>query len=276
MMVRALAGPIAGWLIAGWLIIASTAASAQQFPALSGRVVDAANIISPAVEAELTGQLAALETQSQRQFVIATVPDLGGNDIADYGYRLGRHWGIGDDERDDGVILLVAPNERRMHIAVGYGLEPVLTDALSATIIRNDITPRFRDGDFDGGIRAGAAAIIRQLQLPAEEAATVAAAAAQENEGDEGSAGFVLLIIFLIILFFVVIPALRSTRGGKRYRGRRGGWDAGPIIVWGPGSSGGWGGGSSGGSNWGGGGFGGGGFGGGGGGFGGGGASGGW
>lgn len=248
------------------------AAYAQEFPALSGRVVDAANIISPEVEAELTASLTALETQSQRQMVVATVPDLGGNDVADYGYRLGRHWGIGDESRNDGVILLIAPNERRMHIAVGYGLEPVLTDALSASIIRNDITPAFRNGDFDGGIRAGTAAIIRQLQLPAEEAAAVAAnAATQDNaEAEEVNWGAVLFWL-CVFLFFFILPMIRAMRSGKRYRGSRSG--GAPIIIWGPSSGSDWGGGSS----WGGGGgFGGGGFSGGGGGFGGGGASGGW
>ena len=135
------------------------------FPALSGRVVDAANIISPATEAALTARLATLETQTRRQLVVATVPSLGGQDVADYGYLLGRSWGIGNRERNDGVILLIAPNERRMHIAVGYGLEPVLTDALSAQIIRNDITPAFKQGDYDGGITAGVNAIARQIML---------------------------------------------------------------------------------------------------------------
>jgi uncharacterized protein len=263
-------------LLFGLMVSATSAARAQEFPALSGRVVDAANIISSPVETDLNTRLAALETQSQRQFVIATVPDLGGNDIADYGYRLGRHWGIGDDERNDGVILLVAPNERRMHIAVGYGLEPVLTDALSATIIRNEITPAFREGNFDAGIRNGANAIIRQLQLPPEEAAAIAAAAGQDAERADGAASWPMLIFWLIVLFlFVFWPMVTSMRSGRRYRssGRRdSGWGA-PVIIWGGGSSSGdWGGGSS----WGGGGGFGGGFSGGGGSFGGGGASGGW
>lgn len=254
-----------------WLSAASTALAA--FPPLSGRVVDAANVISPAVEAELTATLATLETQSQRQLVVATVPDLGGNDIADYGYRLGRAWGIGNDQRDDGIILLIAPNERRMHIAVGYGLEPIVTDAFAANIIRNDITPRFRDQDIDGGIRAGVASLVRQLQLPPEEAAAVAAAAERNAEQPETELSVSTVIFLLFIFFFVVLPIIRSMRGGTRYRGRRGG--SAPIIIWGGGGGDWGGGGSSGGSFGGGGGFGGG-FSGGGGGFGGGGASGGW
>ena len=138
------------------LLLSGSLAQAQDFPELSGRVVDAANILSPATEAALTTKLANLETQSQRQLVIATIPDLQGYDISDYGYQLGRHWGIGDKERNDGVVLLIAPNERKMNISVGYGVEPVLTDALSGSIMRNDITPKFKDGDFDGGVTAGA------------------------------------------------------------------------------------------------------------------------
>lgn len=255
---------------------AAVPAAAQTFPALSGRVVDGANILSPETETQLTEQLAALETQSQRQLVVATVPDLQGYDVADYGYRLGRAWGIGDKERNDGVLLLIAPTERKMHIAVGYGLEPVLTDALSAQIIRNEITPKFRDGDFDGGVSAGVAAIERQITLPPDEAAAVAAAAAQESSSGGGSA----LPFIPILFFFILFVVLSARRGGKRYRGKgRSGVDVGDLIVWGSvladiashssrGGGGGFGGFSGGG--------GGGGFSGGGGSFGGGGASGGW
>lgn len=260
-------------LLTVWLALFVIApAAAQQFPALTGRVVDAANILSPQAESDLTARLEALETQSQRQLVVATIPDLEGNDVADYGYRLGRAWGIGDKDRNDGVILLIAPNERRMRIEVGYGLEPVLTDALSAEIIRNEITPRFRDGDFDGGVTAGVEAIARQLTLPPEEAQAIAASAAQESEG-ASAVPLALFWVFVLIVILVIIIGNRG--GGKRYNAkrRRGG---GPVIIWGGGSPG-WGSSSS---SWGGGGFsGGGGFGGfsgGGGSFGGGGASGGW
>ncbi|MGN6500978.1 MAG: TPM domain-containing protein, partial [Tsuneonella sp.] len=130
-------------------------AAAQDFPPLTGRVVDAANVIPPEVEASLDAKLAALEQQSQRQLVVATIPDLQGYEISDYGYQLGRHWGLGDKGRNDGAILIVAPNERKVRIEVGYGLEPVLTDGLSSLIIQNDILPRFKAGDMPGGIVAG-------------------------------------------------------------------------------------------------------------------------
>ena len=110
------------------------AAQAQSFPKLTGRVVDDAALLSPAQEQGLTGKLAALETQSGRQLVVATIPDLQGYDIADYGYRLGRAWGIGEKAKNDGALLIVAPNERKIRVEVGYGLEGLLTDAQSAAL----------------------------------------------------------------------------------------------------------------------------------------------
>ncbi len=256
------------------MIASVGSAQAQNFPTLSGRVVDEANLLDPAQEAALTAKLQALETQTKRQLVVATLGSLQGYEISDYGYQLGRKWALGQDgkgesEKDNGAILIVAPNERKMRIEVGYGLEPILTDGLSSSIIRNDITPRFKAGDFPGGINAGVDRIITQLQLPPDEAAKIAAQAnkAQRENNEGGEFGMVLFWLF--IFFFFILPILTSFRkGGRRHRGS----GLGPVIIWGGGSD--WGGG--GGSSWGGGGFGGGGFGGGGGSFGGGGASGGW
>lgn len=265
-------------LIALFATIMAAPLSAQEFPELSGRVVDAADIIPADVEAQLVQKLAALETQSQRQLVVATVPDLKGYDIADYGYQLGREWAIGDAERNDGAILLVAPNDRKVHIATGYGTEGYLTDALSSLIIQNQIIPRFKSGDFPGGIVAGTDAIVAQLALPEDQARAIAAQATEKRSKSSGFP-FGALIWVAIMFFFFILPMLR---GGKRRRYRGAGDTARDIILWEVGSaivrgavSGGddWGGGGFGG---GGGGFGGGGFSGGGGSFGGGGASGGW
>jgi len=258
------------WLLALSILLCAPIVNAQSFPELTGRVVDQADLLDPAQEAELTARLEALESQSNRQLVVATVNSLEGYDIADYGYQLGRTWGIGQDgegevEKDNGLILLVAPNERKVRVEVGYGLEGIMTDALSSIIIQNDILPQFRNGDMAAGIIAGANRISTQLALPEEEALAVAQQANQQaSEGDGENIGLMVFWIFVLI-FFVIIPMF-SNRGGKRYR--RG---AGPVVIWGGGS--GFGGGGSG---FGGGGFGGGGFGGGGGSFGGGGASGGW
>jgi uncharacterized protein len=258
------------------LLLFAVPATAQTFPKLAGQpVVDQADIIPAAEEAALNAQLLDLEKRTGHQLVVATVSDLEGRDVADYGYRLGREWGIGDAERDDGVVFLIAPNERRMHIAVGLGLEPVLTDAMSGRIIRDTITPHFKKGDYPGGIQAGVNAIAEQIELPPEEAAARAqAAAAQERDrADDGNFGGLFFLGFIILIFFV-IPWLTSRgRGKKRRRRRDSPWGAAPIIIWGDDDD--WGGWGGGGSSWGGGG-GWGGFSGGGGSFGGGGASGGW
>lgn len=267
----------AGLLMAMLLVLTGQSAFAQTFPKLTGRVVDQANLLDPAQEAALTAKLEGLETRTNRQLVVTTLNSLEGYEISDYGYRLGRHWAIGQDgegesEKDNGAILIVAPNERKMRIEVGYGLEPVLTDGLSSSIIRNDITPAFKAGDFPAGINAGVDRIVTQLELPADKAAKVAAAAQQQQRksGDEGIPFGAIIFLFFII-FFVILPIIRSLSGGGKKHRRRG--YGGPVIIWGGGGSG-WGGSSGGGSSFGGGGFGG--FSSGGGSFGGGGASGGW
>ena len=282
---------VAGALLAPLVAPLSPALAQPEFPALTGRVVDNADILPADVEAQLTAKLEALETQSQRQLVVATVSTLDGYDISDYGYQLGRAWGLGDAERNDGALLLVAPNERKVRIEVGYGLEGYLTDALSSLIIQNQILPAFRDGDMPGGIVAGTDAIITQLQLPADEAARVAQEATESRTSDGGfPVGAFIWLGFMF--FFFILPIMRGARRKRRYRSKgKGPWGKrkrdddddddfggaiGNIILWEIGSaiargamSGG---GGSGGGGWGGGG----GFGGGGGSFGGGGASGGW
>lgn len=262
---RALLAFMAGLLLWGL----ATPGRAQSFPPANGtHVVDAANLLDPAAEQALDGKLAAFEKQTGRQFVVATIADLQGYPIDDYGYRLGRTWGVGHKDKNDGVLLIVAPKDRKVRIEVGYGLEPVLTDAYSSAIINSAIVPRFKAGDYPGGINAGADAIIQQLQLPPDEAAKRLQAAEQEQaQPQRGGIPFVL-IFWVFILIFLVLPSIFGGRHGRRF-------GAAPIILWGPGDwgggRGGFGGGWSGGS---GGGFGG--FSGGGGSFGGGGASGGW
>ena len=272
---------LAAVALAGLLLFAAPA-TAQTFPKLAGNpVVDQADIIPAAEEAALNTQLLELQQRTGHQLVVATVRDLEGHDVADYGYRLGREWQIGDKEKDDGVVFLIAPNERRMNIAVGYGLEPILTDALSGRIIRDVVTPKFKAGDMPGGIQDGVNAIAQQIQLTPEEAAARAAAdkAERDRAGDGNFSG--LFFIGFIFFIFFVIPWLSSgSRRGKKRR-KDSPWGAPPIIIWGGDDDDHWGsgGGSSwggGGSSWGGGGGGFGGFSGGGGSFGGGGASGGW
>ena len=133
------------------------------FPALSGRVVDAANLLPPQSRTAIAGKLAALEQRTGHQFVVVTVPGLGGHSIADYGVTLGRTWRIGRKDINDGVLLIVAPAERKVRIEVGYGLEQALRDEEAKVIIDSAILPAFRAGDFPRGIAAGVDGVIREI-----------------------------------------------------------------------------------------------------------------
>jgi uncharacterized protein len=224
--------------------IVAPASAAPTFPRLTGRVVDAANVIPPDVESRLDQKLATLEAQSHRQLVVATLPDLQGYDIADYGYQLGRAWGIGSKEKNDGALLIVAPKEHKLRIEVGYGLEGVLTDGMSSLIINQAIVPRFKAGDIPGGIEAGTDAIIHQLTLPPNEAQKLAADAnnaATRADSANDAGGFPFFFVLPIFLF-VILPMFRRRLGGRRYSS--GGFF--PVIWDSGGRSGGWGGGGGG------------------------------
>src|SRR4051794_17765105 len=137
------------------LVAAAAPAAAQKFPPLTGRVVDTAGLLSPAQQQALTQKLEALEKASSRQLVVATVPDLQGYPVEDFGYKLGRAWGIGQKGANNGALLLVAPKEHKVRIETGYGLEPILTDAFNKDVIDEKIVPAFKSGDYPGGINAG-------------------------------------------------------------------------------------------------------------------------
>ena len=161
----------AGALFALAVLFFGFAALAAELPALTGRVVDNANIIDPAAEAALTQKLADFETKGSDQIVVATIPSLDGEEIEPYANRLFRFWKLGQAKENNGVLLLVAPNERRVRIEVGYGLEKTLSDPRARAIIDRDILPAFRAGNLPGGIIAGAAGITQTLE-PAGAKAT--------------------------------------------------------------------------------------------------------
>jgi uncharacterized protein len=269
---RERAAPCSSWLLASLLMMAAIPAAVAQtspdaamppFPALTGPVVDDAHLLPADVFDQLSQKLTAYAQANGTQLVVVTLPTLNGYPIEYYGYQLGRHWGIGQKGKNNGALLIVDAGEKQVRIEVGYGLEGTLTDAQSVLIIHNVIVPRFRTGDFAGGITAGSDAILSVLgghQLAVE----------QQRGRDRGSTGFLMFFI----LVFVLLPMLRAlfSRGGRGGTGRMGGGWLGWLLL---GMLAGGGGGRGGG--WGGGGFGGGGgFSGGGGSFGGGGASGGW
>lgn len=227
----------------GVLLLVSVLAAAQiTFPALTGRVVDEANLIDAQTEQALTTRLEAHERASGNQVVVVTVPNLQGAEIEDFGYQLGRTWGIGQKGEDNGALLIVAQAERKVRIEVGYGLEGELTDAISANIIHSIILPHFRQGRFNDGIEAGTYAMIEALGNEYEMREPVA----QRERVHPVS------LIFMIAIF-ILFPRLGALFGLASLGRGRGGFGGGF-------GSGGFGGG----------------FGGGGGGFGGGGASGGW
>jgi uncharacterized protein len=145
------------------------AAAGPTLPRLTGHVVDDAGILPANVEAKLAAQSAALEREVGPQYVIATIPDLRGESIEDFGLRLGRGWGIGHKNVNDGLMLIVAPNERKVRIEVGYGLEKRVSDQFAAKVIREAILPYFKAGDLPGGIEAGSNALIARLRSKASE-----------------------------------------------------------------------------------------------------------
>ncbi|KQP96499.1 YgcG family protein [Methylobacterium sp. Leaf117] len=244
-------------LLALWLALWAGAAGAAEptFPALTGRVVDAAGILKPEDRAILEAKLKAYEDKTSDQVVVATIPSLQDRTIEDYGNRLFRAWKLGEAKTNNGALLLVAPNERKVRIEVGYGLEGALTDALSKVIITTAITPRFKTGDYAGGLNAGVDAMLTILAGDAEEWQRKAKVRTDEADPSQ-------VLLFIVLFFVILFVVYRMNRGG------RGGGGGGFVILPGP-VSGGWSGGVSGG-------FDGGGFSGGGGSSGGGGASGDW
>ena len=232
------------------LLWTTTLQAAPAFPPLSGRVVDEAALMSRKQAHQLTQQLAAFEKRSGIQLVVVSIDSLDGETIEEYGYQLGRHWGIGQKGKNNGVLLLIAQDERKVRIEVGYGLEGALPDAIAANIIQTRILPAFKRGDMVAGVVAGSQAIMQAL---AGEYKPV------DNASKDKLGGPWLFILMVIVM--IVLHNLRGGGGGGRGGRRRAAYLAGGF---GAGRSGGGFGGGGGG------------FSGGGGSFGGGGASGGW
>jgi uncharacterized protein len=219
-------------LVAGLAVYAVGALAAElTFPALTGRVVDAAGILSPEQRGALEAKLKAHEDKTSDQVVVATVPNLQGTTVEDYANRLFRDWKLGQAKTNNGVLLLVAPTERKVRIEVGYGLEGALTDALSKVIIAGAITPRFKTGDYFGGLDAGVDGILSILAGDAQEWQRKPQVRSDEVDPAQ-------VAIFIALFLIVLIVAWRMSRGGRAGRG------GGIVILPGPGS-GGWGGGFS-------------------------------
>ena len=139
-------------ILAALVLCLVSLAFAFDFPPLTGRVVDQANIMTAQSRTDLETKLKELEDKSSIQLVVATVKSLQGSDVETYTNDLFRYWKLGEAKKNNGVLLLIAPAEHKVRIEVGYGLEGTLTDALSSVIISSAIIPRFKTGDFSGGI----------------------------------------------------------------------------------------------------------------------------
>jgi len=244
-------GTLAGLVVA--LICAATLALALTFPQLSGRIVDQADIIPAATRSAVEPKLADLETKSGIQLVVATVSSLEGQEIEPYANQLFRTWKLGEKDKNNGVLLLVAPNEHRVRIEVGYGLEGTLTDALSKVIITNAIAPRFKAGDFGGGVARGVDDIITVLTTDASEWQKRPSLRLDSEQTNDPVSWILLGLLFGLIVLLIVSPgfrwfffnvflnaALSSGRGGGGgFSGSGGFSDSGGGFSGGGGSSGG-------------------------------------
>ncbi|WP_292291792.1 YgcG family protein, partial [Mesorhizobium sp.] len=181
-------------LVAVAFLFSPLAAHAAELPALTGRVVDNAGLIDAATKAALTQKLADFETKGSDQIVVATIPSLGGEEIEPYANRLFRFWKLGQAKENNGVLLLVAKNDRKMRIEVGYGLEGTLTDLHTKLIIENDMVPAFRAGDFSGGISKAVDDMIMVLAGNPEELE----ARGKRNPANDSPADPILMLFIIL------------------------------------------------------------------------------
>lgn len=247
-------------LLVACLSLLPSTASAREVPPLQARVNDTAEMLAPEAESELEQRLAAYEAKTQRQFAVLTIDSLDGDALEDFSIRVVEAWKLGKKGKDDGLLLLIVKSDRKLRIEVGYGLEGTITDAFSARVVRQILTPAFRAGQVERGVQQALEVLMQKAA--GEDVAGVPGEGAERSEKRRGAPSPVGILALLFMLLPVVLPLL-LLRG--RGRGRAG------LIAYGLSSLGGFGGRSGGGFS-----SGGGGFSGGGGSFGGGGSSGSW
>ncbi|SDG67626.1 TPM domain-containing protein [Mucilaginibacter gossypii] len=233
------------------------AAIAQDFPERSNTLVtDYTNTLNPADKQRLETKLVAFNDSTSTQIAVVILKSTGSYDINDYGVQLLRKWGIGQKDKNNGVLVLVAIGDRKMSIQTGYGAEGALPDIVTQDIIQNDLKPHFKQGDYYGGLDAGTNSIIKAMKGEYK-------AAKKQKQSNGGPAGFIVIVIVVVIL--ILVFRNRGGGGGRQIIGRRGGaspfwWFLAGNMLGGGGRSGGgdWGGFSGGGGGGGFGGFGGG------------------
>ncbi len=204
-------------------------------------VTDKTGTLNSSQLKSLESKLAAFDKETSTQLVVWMEPSLDGNSVEDRSYELAEQNGIGQKSKNNGVLLYIAKNDRKLRIEVGYGLEGALTDALSSQIIRNEITPQFKKGNFYEGINAGVDAIIK---------ATKGEYTADKNSDDKGSGTGICcvpfpVIVFLVIFLFVfLIPIFNRIFGGKKGKNKSSNWwwtgGSGSGSGWSSDSSSGW------------------------------------
>jgi len=229
-------------LILGLLLLSASGLQALEVPPSTGYVNDRAGILSPTTKQQLEQGLSEFERSDATQLVVLTIPSLEGEVLEEYSLKVAESWGSGQRGKDNGALLLIARDERKIRIEVGYGLEGQLTDLLTGRIIDQEITPRFRSGDYDGGVMAGVSAM----------AQAVRGAYKGEPTKKRSSGGFFTLLLFLAPWLLLAGPRRSSRRrsgiwfggggfgGGGGFSGGGGGFSGGGGGFGGGGSSGGW------------------------------------
>ena len=225
---------------------------ALEVPPLKARVTDLAGVITPAERMRLEEKLYFFETKTSNQIAVLIIPSLENESLEDYSIRVTDKWRLGDPDKDNGVLLLIAINERKMRIEVGYGLEEVLTDLISSQIIRNEIAPLFRTGDYAAGIEAGLDAIMLATRNEYQADPQQYQRSVRDKASSFGSLVFFILFFLLFLisgrrgrrsLFWALLGASMFRGGGRSgggFGGGFGGFSGGGGGFGGGGASGGW------------------------------------
>jgi uncharacterized protein len=223
-------------------MVSAPAAFAAEIPYLTGRVVDDAQIISPDARARLSATLRAHEQATSNQIVVLTVPTIQPENIEEYAVTVFNSWKLGQQSRNNGVLLVVVSQDRKMRIEVGYGLEPILTDAIASSIIRDVMTPAFKHADYDGGIQNGVAAIVARLEGKSV-VTTVSRAARHPSRSSNGFQRADMpwpqrilfsLFVFTIIGLFTFIGIVTPGAGWFLYVFLIPFWSMFPMLLIGP------------------------------------------
>lgn len=176
------------------LMLQAAPASARDIPSLTARVNDYAAMLAPATRQQLESVLAALEKEESTQLAVLTIDSLQGENLEEFSLKVVEKWQLGQKRLDNGALLLIAKNDRKLRIEVGYGLEGVLTDLTSGRIIRDIITPQFKNGNFDQGVIDGVSAMIAAVR--GEFSAQTAVSSGKQSADD--MSGFVIFLLFIL------------------------------------------------------------------------------